>query len=285
MNVSLVLRVCAGVAVAICPWSMAWAGNDIPIVVHWEGDQPSEIKAQEDSGPVKLRPNAASRTFEGKIAPAAGGIRRVPFEVRYGPVTFPLELRIRPATRNIEFTIISNRPESCSDPYVSAVRQRTSSADVSIRQALTATHMLAREGPTNHCTHHRAAVLRARFERYANLMTQSPHFLIPKSVETSFLEEMAQLNQANAARQLIDRYREIQVANTTMVLQKDLFASLNDGSRETALASSQAIEVLAEQDPMAARVIFGTQIERDALVRQTSDLAAQVAFEQSEGPR
>jgi hypothetical protein len=273
------LRACAAVILTIWPLSAASAQNQIPVIVHWEGDPPSEMTAQEESGPIPLRPNTPSSTFSGHIPRIAGGIRRVPLEVRYGSVTFPLELRVRPATTNIEFTIISSRPESCSGPYVSAIRQRTISQDMSIRRALSATHMLAREGPANNCTHHRAAVLEARYERYADLMRHSPHFFIPRSIETSFLEEMAELNQGDAARQLVGHYRDIEVASSAMILQADVLATLED-STETALASSEAIQDLAAEDANAARVIYSSQIERNVLERQTSDIAARVALEQ-----
>ena len=273
------LRTFAVAAFLVCPFSASLAQNQIPVVVRWEGDtQPSEITVQEDSGPIRLRTNASARSFEGNIPASPRTIRQVPLEIRYGSVTFPLELRVRPATRNIEFTIISNRPESCSGVYVTAVQQYTTSPEMAMRRALSATYMLAREVPPDNCTHHRAAVLQARYQRYVNLMRWSPHFVIPSSIEISFLEEMAQLGQGNTARALVDRSREQQVASNAMVLQDDVFAALRGNSVETALASSQAIQDLAQDDATAAEVIFGSQIGRDALARQISDLSTRVAL-------
>jgi hypothetical protein len=242
----------------------AWAQGRIELVATSVGRTPDSLSVQEP-GELKTY-QFKGNTVRATIPHSRSEVIRLPAWVRYGDVSLPLLLQVRPRSTRISFLLSIDQPESCSLPHAQAVSASAATPDAAMRRALTAGFMLWRTGQFNTCRDHRNTVLEARFRRYMELAS-SPDFQIPQVVKREWLEAS---NYSPSVQRVIALAERTQQEVRVVALQEDVRAAQFDDP-VLAANSSRLMLAAAEESADVAEITYGL-ITRRALTRQTFDL-------------
>ena len=259
---------------ALCGSSACAADQKIPLEIRLIGsDTASDISVSTPTSTFSLTPDTERKRWEGELSKDAQKVRVVDVSLIFGTASYPLRLRILPTTERVQFNVLFDKPESCSDPYVKSIETRASTKNDAMKRALTAGFLLARVGNIDNCDTHSKRVKKARYERYVNLMQLSFEFLVPPQIESEFIDST---QDRVKTKQLVDIYRVLEAGRDVEALQAGVKEAKLAGHFDVALANSEIIEGRAKKDEESASVIYA-KIERNELKDQTDDLRVMAA--------
>lgn len=240
--------------------------SSTPLLIRWASQRPETLLLQtDDVGEVRLVESGG--VFRGATPPSRQTIVEWPLVARYGGSDIKLILKVRHSHPGLDFQMENPGRTFCHEQYVRGVEQPSDSMRSALRALLEA-HFLLKLGSPNQCTNaHRARLIRARYERNADLVREAGYF----AIVPQYRDEYAQLAGNNPARlAVLQRIDNEALAIEAKELYNAQLAAQKDGRWNQALAISEGLAERKGAEPAFADALLVQRIDD---TRLTTDAA------------